>query len=58
MSNEIGEGLREAFIEMLDEAGTDCHAAGETRKALIQEKGGVTLLQFADEFSRTAGRQG
>ncbi len=57
MSNEIGDEMRAAFLDMLEMIGTDCQAAGESRKALVQEdkKTGATLFKFADEFPIKAG---
>jgi hypothetical protein len=44
-------------MELLEVGGTNCHAAGETRKALLRDDKhrGTTLFQFADEFPLKPG---
>ena len=57
MSNEIGKGLRVAFLEMLKSMGTDCDVRGGVRSALKQTKmkEGYVVFQFADEFALDVG---
>ena len=57
MNDEIGRGAREVFLEALKQAGTECHAAGERTRALIQEgkSGGPTVFKFANEFELNEG---
>jgi len=52
-----GQLLREGFLMLLKEMGTDCHAGGETRKALISKdkEMGDTVLKFLEEFAIGAG---
>jgi len=45
-----GEVAREALLQLFAKSSTDCHAGGELRKALIEEKEGVTIFKFLDEF--------
>jgi hypothetical protein len=57
MSNEAGKELRDAFLEMLEEMGTECDVRGELRRALKQTKmkEGYVVFQFADEFALDVG---
>jgi hypothetical protein len=57
MNNEIGDGLREAFLDLLKTSGTDYDVAGAQRRALKQgkKKEGYVCLQFADEFPIEVG---
>jgi hypothetical protein len=57
MSNEIGKETRAAFLEILEEMGTDCQAGGESRKAMITEnkEDRTYAFCFADEFAVKAG---
>ena len=59
MTNEIGKVLRDAFLTLLEEMGTDYHTAGEKRKALIRENkdDGTTVFKFADEFATSPGNK-
>jgi hypothetical protein len=49
--------LREGFLLLLKQMGTDCHADGETRKALISKhkETSDTVFKFAEECSIQAG---
>lgn len=57
MSNEAGRGLREAFLEILEEMGTECDVRGELRCALKQTTmtEGYVIFQFANEFALEVG---
>lgn len=57
MDNEIGRELRDAFLEILKEMGTDCQAGGEKRRALLQDDRAkrTTIFSFADEFPLKKG---
>jgi hypothetical protein len=57
MDNEIAKELREAFLEILREMGTECQAGGEKRRALLQDNRAerTTTFKFADEFPLKKG---
>lgn len=46
MSNEAGEGFRDAFKEFLDEFGEDFHVAGETKRGVFSDHKGTTKISF------------
>lgn len=46
MSNEVGDGFREAFKEHLEVFGEDFHAGGETRRGVFSDDKGVTKVTF------------
>lgn len=51
-----GDELRKGFLILLEEAGTDCDAGGEPRKALLQKaEYGMMKFKFADEFAIKEG---
>ena len=52
-----GQMLRDGFLMLLKQMGTDCHAGGETRKALISRDKETRdmVFKFAEEFSIGAG---
>jgi hypothetical protein len=52
-----GSLARDGFLFSLKHHGTDCHAGGETRRAVIgtRKETGDTLFMFAEEFSIGAG---
>jgi hypothetical protein len=48
----LGDELRNGFLLLLEEAGTDCDAGGEPRKALLQKADyGMMKFKFAGEFA-------
>jgi hypothetical protein len=57
MNNEMGQGARDAFLELLEMAGTKCDVRGQCRAAIKQErkKPGFIVFQFADEFALKVG---
>ena len=57
MTNPVGDASRVAFLELLATQGTDCHAGGEIRRALVEEirNEGYTMFKFADEFAIQPG---
>jgi hypothetical protein len=57
MSNDIGKETRAAFLEILEEMGTECQAGGESRKAMITEnkQERTYAFCFADEFAVKPG---
>ena len=52
-----GELLRDGFLFGLKHNGTDCHAGGEARRALVsmRKEAGDTVFQFAEEFAIVSG---
>src|SRR5471032_1156181 len=57
VTNPSGDAFRTAFLEQLALQGTDCHAGGEKRRALVEEKKseGYTVFKFAEEFAIQPG---
>ena len=58
MSNEIGDGARNAFGEVLNAAGEDCQIGGETKRALVKEnhaEGIATFSLLPGEFAIKPG---
>ena len=57
MSNEMGRETRAAFLEILEEMGTECQAGGENRKAMITEdkQERTYVFCFSDEFAMKPG---
>lgn len=52
----LGDELRKGFLVLLEEAGTDCDAGGELRKAILQKiEYGMTKFKFAGEFAIKEG---
>lgn len=52
-----GAQARRALVDMISLTGTDCHAGGEKRKALIQEdkEEGYHIFKFLEEFPLQTG---
>jgi hypothetical protein len=44
--SEIGDGMRGAFKEHMNEFGEDFHAAGETRRGVYSDHKGIKKISF------------
>jgi len=57
MSDELGKEARNAFVQMVQSAGTDCDVRGERKRGIKQtrKKPGYIVFQFPDEFAIRVG---
>lgn len=57
MSNEAGEGFREAFKEHLEVFGEDFQIAGETKRGVFSDEEEMKVSFLPQEFAMKPGDQ-